>query len=180
MWRNTPGSYGHVSIALHWLIATTTFGLFALGLWMVELDYYDGWYQRAPDIHKSTGMLLFAAALLRVLWRYSNPRPAPLGTTLEKHTAVLVHSGLDILLFIVMISGYLISTADNRAIEVFSLFSVPATIAGLDNQADIAGAVHTWLAYALTGLAAVHAMAALKHHYIDRDNTLRRMLGSRM
>jgi cytochrome b561 len=81
------------------------------------------------------------------------------------------------LIYMLMLSGYLISTADGRSIMVFDLFAVPASISGLPNQADIAGKVHEWLAFALIALAGLHTLAALKHHLVDRDRTLRRMLG---
>jgi cytochrome b561 len=76
-----------------------------------------------------------------------------------------------------MVSGYLISTADGRGIDVFGLFTVPATLQGIDHQEDVAGASHLVLAVTLIALALLHAGAALKHHFIDRDRTLRRMLG---
>jgi cytochrome b561 len=68
-------------------------------------------------------------------------------------------------------------TAKGAPVAVFDLFSIPATIHGLPRQEDIAGALHTLIAYALIGLAGLHAAAALKHHLIDRDATLLRMLG---
>ena len=176
MWRNTADSYGHVSIALHWLVALAVFSLFALGLWMVELEYYDAWYQRAPALHKSTGIALFGVMLLRLGWRWSNPRPRPQGTSLERKAASLAHVAMYILLYALMLSGYLISTADGRAIEVFGLFSVPATLSGIENQEDIAGEIHELLAFTLMALVALHTLAALKHHFIDRDRTLMRML----
>lgn len=177
-WRNTDTRYGAVSIGLHWLIAAAAVGLFALGAWMVELTYYDPWYQRAPQLHKSIGVLLFGVVLARLAWRHVNPHPRPLGTALQHRIAVGVHRLLDGLLFALAVSGYLISTADGRPIGVFELFSVPATLSGLEHQADIAGWVHKLLAYALLGVTALHAGAAIKHHFVDRDNTLRRMLSS--
>jgi cytochrome b561 len=178
-WRNTDHSYGLVSIGLHWLIAATAIGLFALGVWMVELSYYDSWYRRAPHIHKSVGILLFGVMLARLASRRANPRPRPLGSPLQNRMAAGVHSLLSGLLFALAASGYLISTADGRAIEVFALFSVPATLSGLENQADVAGRVHKLLGFALIGVAALHAGAALKHHFVDRDRTLKRMLSSK-
>jgi len=178
-WRNTDNSYGLVSIGLHWLIAAAAIGLFALGVWMVELSYYDRWYQRAPQLHKSLGVLLFGVMLARLAWRRANPRPRPIGSALQNRGAAGVHSLLDVLLFTLAVSGYLISTADGRAIEVFTLFSVPGTLSGLEQQADIAGRVHQLLGFALIGITALHAGAALKHHFIDRDRTLKRMLSSK-
>ena len=74
------------------------------------------------------------------------------------------------------ITGYLISTADGRAIEVFDWFSVPGFGSFIENQEDLAGEIHEIIAYGIMGLAALHALAALKHHFLDRDNTLTRML----
>ena len=117
----------------------------------------------------SIGVLLFGVALARLAWRHANPRPRPLGAALQSRIAVAVHRLLDGLLFALAASGYLISTADGRPIEVFELFSVPATLSGLQHQADIAGWAHQLLGYALLGLAALHAGAAFKHHFVDRD-----------
>jgi cytochrome b561 len=176
MWRNTHDGYGLVNVTLHWLVAFAVTGLFVLGLWMVEMGYYHPWYQRAPDIHKSVGVLLFGVMLARFAWRYRNPRPEAIGSATERKAAAWVHRMLYALLYLLMLSGYLISTADGRGITVFSLFSVPASISGLQNQADIAGKVHEWLAFALIALTMLHALAALKHHFVDRDQTLKRML----
>lgn len=178
MWRNTESGYGIVSIVLHWLVAAAVVGLFVLGLWMVELGYYDPWYRRGPELHKSIGVLLFAVVVLRLLWRWFNPRPRPMPghAPWERRLAGLAHVLLYLLLFAVMIAGYLISTADGRPVEVFGWFSVPATLQGLEGQEDLAGDVHLALAVGLIVLAGLHAAAALKHHFIDRDQTLRRML----
>jgi cytochrome b561 len=176
MWRNTSDSYGYVSIVLHWLVAVVVFALFGLGLWMVELTYYDSWYNRAPAIHKSIGILLFGVMLLRLGWRLLNPQPQLYGPPLERRGARVAHGLMYALLYALMLSGYLISTADGRAIEVFGWFSVPATLSGFENQEDIAGEIHELLAFALIALAILHSAAALKHHFFDRDATLVRML----
>ena len=181
MWRNTEASYGLVAIALHWLIAAAVIGLFVLGLWMVDLTYYDPWYRRAPEIHKGVGILLFLALVLRLLWRSLNPlpRPEPNIPAFERRASQAVHGLLYLSLFAVMFSGYLISTADGRSIDVFGLFEVPATLSEIPNQADTAGDVHFALAIATISLAGLHALAAFKHHFVDRDRTLLRMLGIR-
>ncbi len=176
---NSASRYGLVSVLLHWLVALAVFGLFGLGLWMVGLDYYSSWYRTAPDLHKSVGILLFAVMLLRLGWRLVAAQPAALAShdRLTRLAAKAGHALLYLLLFVLMGSGYLISTADGRPIEVFGLFSVPATLTGLPRQEDLAGQVHEYLAWGLMALVAVHALAALKHHWLDRDATLLRMLG---
>ncbi|MFC0710381.1 cytochrome b [Azorhizophilus paspali] len=178
-WRNSSLRFGLVGILLHWSVALTVFGLFGLGLWMRGLDYYSPWYRAAPDIHKSIGILLFLVMLLRLAWRFVSPPPEPLPGhgPLIRLGSRIGHALLYLGLFALMISGYLISTADGRPISVFGWFQVPALLSGLPNQEDAAGEVHELLAWGLVGLAIVHALAALKHHFIDRDVTLLRMLG---
>ena len=63
---------------LHWLFALAVYAMFGLGLWMVTLSYYDGWYHQAPELHKSIGVLLMMGLVFRVIWRHlSPPPPAP-------------------------------------------------------------------------------------------------------
>jgi cytochrome b561 len=177
--RSRPRAYGVVAVVLHWLTAAAMVGLFALGWWMVDLTYYDAWYRRAPEVHKGIGILLALAMLVRLGWRLLDPAPTPepgMGPV-QRLVARGAHQLLYLLAFAVLLSGYLIPTADGRAVQVFGLFAVPATVTGLPEQADLAGKVHWYSALALMGLAALHTLAALKHHFIDRDRTLRKMLG---
>ncbi|MNE58833.1 hypothetical protein D3C80_1538890 [compost metagenome] len=146
---------------------------------MVTLGYYDVWYHQAPEIHKSIGTLLFIVMVVRVVWRFISPPPKPLASysRLTRISAVLAHIALYTVLFAILISGYLISTADGQAISVFGWFDVPASVTSLPQQADTAGTIHLYLAWAVVVLSVLHALAALKHHFVDRDVTLKRMLG---
>jgi len=179
MWRNTDSTYGMIAIVLHWVVAIIVISQFILGLWMVDLDYYDAWYRRAPELHKSIGVTLFLIMVFRLIWRWVNKKPQTISGKpwLEKRIVRIVHSILYFLIFFVMLSGYLISTADGRPIEVFGMVNIPATLTGIEKQEDIAGNVHLILAIALVSLSSFHAMAALKHHFINRDKTLIRMFG---
>ena len=178
-WRNTPTRYGHFSVLLHWLMALAVYGMFALGLWMVTLGYYDTWYHRAPELHKSIGVVIFVFLLARVAWRFISPPPPPLSSysRLTRISAVGAHILLYVILFAILMSGYLISTAEGKPISVFGLFELPALISGAGEQADTAGTLHLWLAWSVVALSVLHALAALKHHFIDKDVTLKRMLG---
>lgn len=177
--RNTSSRFGLVSVVLHWLVALAVFGLFGLGYYMVDLGYYDPWYRKGPDIHRSIGILLFIVMLGRLAWRWGNRTPAPLAThkRWEVLTAHATHGLLYLLIFVAMVSGYLISTADGSAIDVFGWFRVPSVTGQVKGLEDSAGAVHYWSTWALVLLAITHALAALKHHIFDRDQTLRRMFG---
>lgn len=180
-WRTNEQGWGLVSISIHWLTVLVVFGMFSFGLWMVELTYYDQWYKQAPYVHKSTGVLLFLLTIFRLVWRSTlgTPGEIPSHTDFEKASAKITHIIIYLLLFSIMTSGYLISTADGRAVKVFDWFEVPATIHGIDKQEDIAGLVHLILAVSLICLVLLHAAAAIKHHVRDKDITLRRMLGKR-
>ncbi|EHO0574378.1 cytochrome b [Salmonella enterica] len=177
--KNTPQRYGVVSAALHWLTGLVIYGMFALGLWMVTLSYYDGWYHQAPEIHKSIGMLLMMALIVRIIWRLYSPPPVALTSysRLTRAGAAAGHFLLYLLLFAIIISGYLISTADGKPISVFGWFEIPATLTDAGAQADIAGTLHLWFAWSLVIISLSHGVMALKHHFIDKDDTLKRMTG---
>ncbi|WP_303290563.1 cytochrome b [Marinobacter sp. SS5-14b] len=177
--RNSENRYGWAAITMHWLVALAVFGLFGLGFWMVELSYYDEWYRKGPDIHRAVGILLFAVVVVRLVWRMSNPSPRPLPNhkPWEVFAAHVAHWALYLLMFVAMISGYLISTADGSSISVFGLFEVPSVTGTVKGMEDTAGAVHYWITWVLVALAGIHALGAFKHHFVDRDETLKRMFG---
>ncbi len=170
--------YAISSRIFHWSSALLILSLFALGLWMRSLGYYDAWYQDAPDLHKSFGLLLALIIILRVLNRFFKHPPAALDThkLWETKLAHIIHGILYLGLFIIIISGYFIATSDNRGIEVFDLFSFPAFFTAFEEQEDIAGFIHEWAAYILMALVSLHVAGALKHHFLDKDSTLKRML----
>ena len=176
---NTRKTYGWVAVLLHWLMALFILGLFGLGLYMVELTYYDSLYKTLPFIHKSIGISLALVFIFRLIWKITNLKPEAVAgsSQFEQRAAKLVHLAFYVLIPCIMLSGYLISTADGSPINVFDLFSVPATVTSIPEQEDTAGFVHFYLACALIALVVLHAVAALKHHFINHDNTLRRMLG---
>lgn len=180
--RNTAHRYGWISIFLHWLMAIGVFALAALGLWMTDLTYYSTYYTSAPFWHKSIGLLLAALLVLRLGWRLANLKleAVPGHKPWEIALSACVHLLLYLLLGIIVMSGYLISTAKGQGISLFGWFEVPALVTGLPEQADRAGAVHYWMAMGVLGLVALHALGAFKHHLLDRDETLRRMLGMRL
>lgn len=180
MLKNTDKGYGWVAIAMHWIMALVIFGLFGLGLYMVELSYYDSWYRGSLILHKSVGMTLLLLWLARAVWRWFSVIPQEDARSrrerLEQAAAHWMHIALYAVMLGLMVTGYLISTADSRGIEVFELFMVPALPWSIDNQEDIAGDIHEILAWSLIAMATIHALAALKHHFIDKDKTLTKML----
>ena len=177
MLRNSHDAYGWVSIALHWLMALLIFGLFGLGLYMTDLTYYDPWYKKGPELHMALGVLVALLLLLRIGWRLGNPEPAMAGRPWERTVALWVHRGFYLLLLAIVVSGYLIPTAKGEPLWVYDWFSIPALFKSEGTLADQAGEVPFYLAWTTIVLAGLHAAAAFKHHFIERDATLIRMLG---
>lgn len=173
---DSTANYGLVTWSLHWVMFIAMAVVFGLGLWMVDLDYYSPYYNLAPDIHRSLGILLLIALVFRFAWRILNRKPSDEELSpFERLASHLVHWGFYPLLLALLITGYLISTAKGEPVSVFGWFSVPATLQ-LPGQEDAAGYIHWLLAWITVALVAVHAVAAIKHHVIDRSNILTRML----
>ncbi|MDX1452047.1 MAG: cytochrome b [Oleiphilaceae bacterium] len=172
-------------IIIHWLSVVVILGLYAVGWYMVQLDYYDSWYRVAPMWHKAFGLLWAFVIILRLVLRLILPRPPHLSThrRWERFLASTLHLVFYGLLFFLFATGYIISTADGRAIDLFDVIEIPALFsanqleAWLEYPEDVAGEWHALAADLLVILVAVHAAGALKHHFIDRDSTLMRMLG---
>ncbi len=171
--------YSKSQIFIHWLMAVVIAGLFAVGYWMVDLTYYSEWYRIAPHWHQSIGFLLALTWLVRIGILRVQGKPAALAThkVIEVKIAHITHTMLYLLMFALFVSGYLISTADGRGIAIFSWFEIPGLGELFSEQSDIAGAIHKYAAYGLVGLVVLHAAGAIKHHVIDKDQTLNRMLG---
>jgi len=173
--RDTLQGYGIVSRLFHWSMAIAIIGMFALGVWMVTLDYYSPYYNAAPNFHRSLGILLLIALFVRWLWRAANVRPSSEELSpFERKAAHVTHAGFYVLLLALLISGYLISTPDGQPIDVFGWFEVPSIVQarGLESSA---GYVHRIIAYVVMALAVLHTLAALKHHFVNRDRILNRM-----
>ena len=125
---NTPERYGVISAAFHWLSAIIVYGMFALGLWMVTLSYYDGWYHKAPELHKSIGILLMMGLVIRVLWRVISPPPGPLPSysPMTRLAAKAGHLALYLLLFAIGIS------AAETAVAIAIIINIYRNIRNID------------------------------------------------
>lgn len=175
--KNSSERYGAIARIFHWVMALAIFGMLAVGFIMTDLPMNPDKF-RVYGIHKSVGALILIAALLRLLWRLINlvpPLPAhmPLWERLGAHGS---HIALYILLFIMPLSGWLMSSAAGFPVSVFGWFTLPNLIAPDKALQELLVEVHELLAFAIIGLVTLHAAAALKHHFIDKDNVLRRML----
>lgn len=177
MIRDSRNSFGIVSILFHWLSAVLTLFLFALGVYLTSYGYYSTDYLQYAHLHYALGMVLLGLVSARLIWRLTSKTPTSLVASLPKRIGIALSKFLlYVFLFVVMLSGYFICTAEGQSINVFGLFQIPSVKLLETNQVNIAGLTHKYVAWALFGLVIVHAVAALIHHFFLRDRTLTRML----
>lgn len=175
--RNTNERWGAVAQALHWIIAVLVVVMAGLGWYMTTLDISPTMFELYA-LHKSIGITVFGLVILRLIWRLSNPTPAlPAGMRpAERWMAHASHGLLYLILFAMPISGYVINSAADFPLNVFGLFTIPNVIAENEAVKEAAEEVHETLIWVLVGILALHVAGALKHHFVDRDDVLRRML----
>src|SRR5688572_2197030 len=180
-WKNPPDRWGAISQLLHWLMVLLIFGLGAVGLIMVELPRSPRYFW-VYDLHKSLGLTVLGLVLLRLVWRlYAGaPRPVPGTPHWQERIASITHWLLLTLVFAVPLSGWLFDSFSGlRPLRWFGLFAVPKLTAPDPQLSELLEEAHEWLFWALIALVAIHAGAALYHHLIQHDATLKRMLPAR-
>jgi len=178
-WLNNSKHYGVLTVCLHWLLAVGIIFLFFWGLWMAELDYGDAWEKRAPYIHKGVGVLVVSLMMLRFALRAARPLPDSLAShkAWEKKLAHITHLTFYVLVVLMFITGYIMTTGRGRGIDVFGMFTVPALFKFSKEVRDFAEETHEVLAWSIISLVVLHVGGALKHTFFDKDGTLKRMLG---
>jgi cytochrome b561 len=175
--RNTTTHWGPVSQFLHWLIVVLLIVQVTLGTLADELPL--GMKKLALLArHKSVGITILGLAVLRLLWRWMNPTPE-LPDNLKPYERVLAnitHAGLYILLFAMPLSGWMMSSARGFPVSWFGYVQLPDLVAKNKPIYDALLATHETLAWVLYTIVFLHVVAALKHHFMLKDNVLRRML----
>ncbi len=173
--KNTLEKYGIVSVLLHWLMAMLIIGLLIVGLLMVRIPV-SAFKLKLFGWHKEFGILVLMLVMLRIVWRIWNINPSLTGLQLwERFAARTVHWAFYGFMIALPVSGWLVTSAAGLPASFFGLFTLPDLIAADDNQRKMLAEVHEWLAYGLIATFCLHAAAALKHHFINKDDILRRM-----
>lgn len=169
--------YTKTAKALHWTIAVMIFGLIGLGFYMHDLPISPS-KLKLYSWHKWAGVSVFVLALIRVLWRLNHKAPALPSTmaAAQRAAAHLGHLALYALMFAIPVSGWMMSSAKGFQTVWFGLLPLPDLVSRDKVLGDQLLALHQWLNITLIALLAVHVLAALKHHIIDRDDILKRML----
>ncbi len=177
--KNTSHTYGTLARALHWLTAALVLGLLCLGFYMAGLAFSDGTFQ-LYTLHKSFGMLVLILSVIRLAWRCRTSPVLALSshTNLERCLAKSVHGLLYVSLLGMPFSGWLMTSAGNFPNHFFFLFLVSPIFPKNEAWFIIFQTFHEGFALLLLGLIGLHIAGALKHHLIEKDNTLRRMGGN--
>lgn len=169
-------TYHPVAKGLHWLMAVMILGLLMVGLIMKDLPLSPEKLQLYAW-HKWAGVSVFVLVWLRLLWRLRHPAP-PLPESMPAALRLLAHLGhglLYVLMVVIPLSGWLMSSAKGVQTVWFGLWPIPDLMAKDKALGDTLALVHGWLNDLLMVVLLTHVGAALKHHFLDRDDILRRM-----
>ncbi len=174
--KNTTLEYGTVAKTLHWLVAISLLGLVVFGLQQAGME-------RGPErseirfLHASAALAVFLLMTVRLIWRLVNDVPAhPAGyPAWQAAAARIVHWGLYVTVFVQLAAGAMTVATGGKPLPFFGLFSIPLPVAASEEGHHWWEEVHeaTWKAIAL--LVGVHVLAALYHHFVAKDDVLRRM-----
>jgi cytochrome b561 len=194
---STTTRYTKTAVILHWLIAIAIFSMFALG-WFMEGLPKEGAKQMAYDVfnfgiytwqladaatprtfyfnlHKSIGVTILGLIIIRVLWRVTHRPPALLSSykVWERKLATGVHHLLYLLMIALPVSGVIMATYSKYGIKWFGY----PLIKGLDNNAarESFKEIHEFIGIVILVILILHIAGALKHHFVDKDDTLKRM-----
>jgi cytochrome b561 len=177
MLKNAPTTYGSIGKLLHWSIALLIIGLISLGLYMTSLEGSDQKWS-LYGLHKSFGMIVLVLVTAQVLWRILNIKPELPHSmpAWQKTASKLTHLGLYGFMVVYPLSGFLMSVMGGRAVEIFGILQIPAFTDGKTDFANSAHTIHVNLTYFAIGLISFHTLAALYHHFVVKDDVLKRML----
>ena len=174
---NTAERFGVVSKTLHWLTFVLLIAAFTLAVSMVnmpfsprKLEFYS-W-------HKWVGVTIFLLAIIRLAWRLANlvPHQPDSLPPWQRRLAALSHAALYAILIVMPVTGWIMSPALNLPVVYLGLIPIPSPF-GVDRAlGETMKVVHLSLALLLLALVSIHVLAALYHHFIQRDDVLRRML----
>lgn len=169
--------YTGVAIGLHWLIGLAILVSLGVGLYMVDLSLSPT-KLRLYSWHKWAGVTIFSLVLIRCLWRITHPAP-PLPDampTWQRVTAEGTHYLLYALMIAIPLTGWLMSSAKGFQTVYFAVLPIPDLLNKNTALGETLNLVHRYLNYLMIAIIGAHIGAALKHHFIDKDDILRRML----
>lgn len=175
MLKNSENKYGLITKTIHWVTALLILMLLCMGFKMTSLPFGEDklWVYM---LHKSLGLTVLLLAFVRVAWHVISKRPSDLPThaTWEKKLAHVVHFLIYVALFAMPLSGWIMSSAGDFTVQFFGI-NMPDIAPKNEKLFDATLWFHQTMALVIIAVVALHAAGALKHHFIDRDITLKRM-----
>ncbi|MBK9685080.1 MAG: cytochrome b [Betaproteobacteria bacterium] len=166
-------------MALHWLLALMILASLGVGLYMTGLPFSPQRLQ-LYNWHKWAGVTILVLSALRLLWRLTHRPPASLPMPAwQQRASHMAHAALYALFFAVPLAGWAYSSAAGFPVVLFGVLPLPDFVAPDRALSEVLKPVHRWLAYALAAVIVLHVAAALKHHFVDRDGLLLRMMPAR-
>jgi cytochrome b561 len=174
--RNTTHRWGAVAQLFHWLIVALIIAQVTLA--SLADDAPPARKLTLLARHKSVGITILMLAVVRLLWRWLNPTPE-LPATLKSWEQVLArttHALLYVLLFAMPLTGWTMSSARGFPVSWFGFFTLPNLVPKNKSLYEALLLTHSSLAWVLYAVVALHVAAAMKHHFMLRDDVLRRML----
>jgi cytochrome b561 len=177
--------YNTVAIILHWVIALGILVQIVMGLAMTHLAIPIGLKFTLYQLHKSIGITVLLAILLRAVWRFTYTPPALPETmpALERRAAWATHFVLYVFMLALPFTGWALVSASpyNIPTVLYGVVPLPdlpvfSTLANKQAASNIMTFIHSRLAFILIALLALHIAAALRHHFLLRDGVLHRMI----
>ena len=178
--KNSLQKYGLITKLLHWSIAILIILQFSLIYYRqyMLLDNDPNSLFIMINLHKPLGVIILTLGFIMLLWRFNNLKPefSPLIPAWEKVAANLSHATLYICMLLMPISGVAMSLSAGYPISMFGAFNLPITLEKNLLNAKLFGEIHTITSYILLTTLVIHFLATIKHHFIDKDNILKRIL----
>ncbi len=175
--KNTSDSFGWLAKTFHWLIGLAIITLWIVGTLMIDMENNPTKFT-IYGIHKATGIVVLTLAVLAFTWRTVNAKP-DLPETIpnwQKHAASLIKYALYGCMLLMPLSGWAMSSAAGYPVSIYGLFEIPALVEKDEAAKDLYKYLHGLLGNITLLLVTLHVAAALKHHFINKDGVLRRML----
>lgn len=174
--KNTHHRYGLVSSLLHWVSVVLVVSTFSIGFYLETLSWGIEKFNLV-DIHASIGCVIVSLVLLRMLWRLNSPAPKPIvASKIQGFVMYMVHLALLLLLIALFSSGYIMISSGGNPVKLFDIFFMPELQQSSGTAKQFRN-LHEIFVWTFIGVLSLHVLAALFHHFIKRDATLRRIMG---
>ena len=178
---NNEREYGSAFKLLHWFMAVALIVMLIAGFFMGDIPKTSYWHEYIKNIHRLTGLLLLLLVLVRITLRLSSPLPhlpenmSSLEVLLSKITHIILYS----LMLAIPLSGWFMTTAVGKVSKLPVIAGITLPMPWVTTNVPLAKqahSIHQLLSWGLVVLVILHIVAAVKHHFINQDNILKRML----